>query len=971
VKHFTKLLLACLLIGTGTTTLNAQTTYTFAGSNFCISGGGGANSVTGNFQDLRITATESGNNTCGFGGACVTSSYPGLYVDGCGLGNAAGNLHDLTVAKTNGSAFTPTSVDFTPISYPVFNPPYENAAIVIRGYNGNTLVGTITINTTNSGVSIPINFSSYSGFTNITSLYFTAGAQNFYINNLILGAAQATNTAPNFTNATNTLTVCRNAAATDISNLLRITDVDASQTETFTVSTPPNHGGTITLGTTVGSGTNVSPTGWKYTPASNYSGTETFTIQVSDGTATATKTITVTINAVPSPNLSISSTAVCGGPVSITALGCAGTITFSSVGGNGSASGNIYTYTTVGTYTLTATCTDNGCLSPPSSPASVTISSVPNQPVIAAVGPATVCAGTPLTIGATTACTIGLLTYTYASDDNPIPATATPGDGRLVLTRAGAYTVSAACSTPSGCTGAASAAIRVQINTNPTVTITGGNVAICAGQSVTLGTQVNVASVSASPYTYLWMPGPVSQNNAAGTAVVQPATTTAYTVKVTDANSCTVVSSPVSVSVNALPTVNILPTSATLTCATTSVTLTASATGATGYTLSNGQSNTTGLFVVSTPGPYTVTMSNANGCTATASATVVSNTTAPSASLMASSLTFCSGGAVTLTASGGTGYAFSGPGLSQSGASTTATASQGGNYSVVVSGTNGCTASAGVSLTANLSPSTPTLTSVSRTLTASPVPLPLSQFVSAAGVLSFSGVSGFLNPPNADISQPGVQSFSVSQTNANSCTSLATPFSLTVLVYPPGNQTVCRSSSVVLTVGLPGSRYEWYKNGQSAPFKLTEIASIQKGTATSSLTIVSVQTTANYYCKVFQADGSSGFAGPFQVAVNYGCIAPGARLAAEPVVEVPLAITLMPNPLASGQLRAVVRGAGGVSLSVELVDLRGGVVRSQTWPVADEQHRVEWDITVRPSGLYLLRATANGKSQTVNVIKPD
>ena len=113
-----------------------------------------------------------------------------------------------------------------------------------------------------------------------------------------------TNTAPTFTNATNTLSVCQNAAATSINSLLQITDTDASQTETFSVATAPNNGGSITAGTTVASGTNVSPTGWSYTPANGFSGTETFTIQVSDGTVTASKTITVTVNQTTAPTAS-------------------------------------------------------------------------------------------------------------------------------------------------------------------------------------------------------------------------------------------------------------------------------------------------------------------------------------------------------------------------------------------------------------------------------------------------------------------------------------------------------------------------------------------------------------------------------------------------------------------------------------------------------------------------------------------
>jgi len=76
-----------------------------------------------------------------------------------------------------------------------------------------------------------------------------------------------------------------------------------------------------------------------------------------------------------------------------------------------------------------------------------------------------------------------------------------------------------------------------------------------------------------------------------------------------------------------------------------------------------------------------------------------------------------------------------------------------------------------------------------------------------------------------------------------------------------------------------------------------------------------------------------------------------------------------------GNCGPVVGGAGGESLSVELVDSRGSVIRSQNWPVADADQRIEWDVTARPSGVYLLRATQpgagmNGQTQTVKVVKP-
>ena len=125
----------------------------------------------------------------------------------------------------------------------------------------------------------------------------------------------ATNTAPTFVNSNpQAFAICQNASATSINSLLTITDPDASQTETYSVTGNPLHG-SITAGTTVGSGTGVSPTGWSYTPANGYSGTDAFTIQVSDGTATAGTTVNVTVKA---NSASTIDTTVCEGALPYT-----------------------------------------------------------------------------------------------------------------------------------------------------------------------------------------------------------------------------------------------------------------------------------------------------------------------------------------------------------------------------------------------------------------------------------------------------------------------------------------------------------------------------------------------------------------------------------------------------------------------------------------------------------------------------
>jgi len=147
------------------------------------------------------------------------------------------------------------------------------------------------------------------------------------------------------------------------------------------------------------------------------------------------------------------------------------------------------------------------------------------------------------------------------------------------------------------------------------------------------------------------------------------------------------------------PTVSIAANTASLNCSANSVTLTA--TGGTNYVWSTG--SITSQTTVSAAGTYTVTVTGTNGCTFSRNYIVVNNTTAPTATISASgSTSVCAGGSVTLTATPSTSYLWSNGATTQS---ISATAS--GNYTVQVTGSNGCTAtSTATSVTVSSTPTT-------------------------------------------------------------------------------------------------------------------------------------------------------------------------------------------------------------------------------------------------------------------------
>ncbi|MCP9769364.1 hypothetical protein EGI22_15780, partial [Lacihabitans sp. LS3-19] len=102
-------------------------------------------------------------------------------------------------------------------------------------------------------------------------------------------------------------------------------------------------------------------------------------------------------------------------------------------------------------------------------------------------------------------------------------------------------------------------------------------------------------------------------------------------------------------------------------------------------------------------GIYTLTVTDANGCTATAQTTITINPLPlPTAG---NDSPICLGGTLNLNATGGTSYSWSGPdGFSSSSQNPqiiNTTSNAGGIYTVSVTDVNGCTATAQTTVTIN------------------------------------------------------------------------------------------------------------------------------------------------------------------------------------------------------------------------------------------------------------------------------
>ncbi len=188
------------------------------------------------------------------------------------------------------------------------------------------------------------------------------------------------------------------------------------------------------------------------------------------------------------------------------------------------------------------------------------------------------------------------------------------------------------------------------ISSPPMPTITVPADTMCLNSSVTLTSAVAGGN---PPYTYLW-----SNGGSNATDVVSPAITTTYTATVTDINGCSG-STTVQVVVNQPPTVTIAPQNDTI-CAGVAggVVLTATPVGTAPFTYSWTPANSA-LSSYTTANPtatptvttiYTVTVTDAHGCSGTATTTIVI-AEPPTISVSATRVSICEGSSVKLIAS--------------------------------------------------------------------------------------------------------------------------------------------------------------------------------------------------------------------------------------------------------------------------------------------------------------------------------
>jgi len=371
--------------------------------------------------------------------------------------------------------------------------------------------------------------------------------------------------------------------------------------------------------------------------------------------------------------------------------------------------------------------------------------------------------------------------------------------------------------------------IELLVNANA-----GNDVTICGSANTTLSAS---ASGGFPPYTYAWDNG----LGAGQTHVVNPTSTTTYTVTVTDSFGCQG-TDQVTVTVNDAPIVNAGPDVSI--CLGQSTTLTASAAGGNGsytYTWSNGlgagASHTVSPAATTT---YTVTVTDGNGCTDTDQVTVTVN--GQPLVNAGTDITICSGTSTTLTATttGGDGnYTYAWDNGLGSGASHTVSPLATTTYTVTVTDGTGCTDTDQVTVTVNGNPTADAGPDVaicageSTDLTASAL--------GGGGNYTFEWDNGLGFGAMKTASPAITTTYTVTVTDGNGCMDTD---QVTVTVNPSPvadagpDVAICESASATLTASATGGdgnyTYAW-NNGLGAGASHT-ISPIQTTTYTVTVT---------------------------------------------------------------------------------------------------------------------------------------
>ncbi|PWK17484.1 SprB-like repeat protein, partial [Arcicella aurantiaca] len=722
------------------------------------------------------------------GNGTYTFTSSGGTVSGSTLTAPAGTY---TITATDGNNCTATvSVTITQPLAPLGLASASSTNVLCKG--GATGTATVTV----SGGTSPYTYA-WTGANGFTGTGVT-------ITGLLAGTYNVTIKDANNCTANGAVTVTEPTLATSITASSNTPVCEASALNLTSTATSSTGGLTYAW---AGSNAFVAATQNANIATTTLAAAGTYTVTVTDGNScVATATTAVVINPLPTVYNVTGNPSICSGvasPITLSGstVGVNYKLTASGFGGSvlaGTGSALIFTppANILGTYTIEATNTVTGCKSIMNG--SITTVNATN-PTLSVTSQTNVsCKGGndgTVTVLAST----GSGSYNYSFNAGTVQSS-----GTFAGNSAGTYAVVANDIT-TGC----KASINVTITepaSLPSATVASSGIA-CVGNTITL---TATATGGTAGYTYNWNgTGFVSSNTLAVT------TSGINTLVVKDSKGCTSTETvSTTVTFNALP-VPVIAGTTTL-CSGSTLNLTAND-GVT-YAWSGPNSFTSTTATISIPnvqtvnaGVYSVMVTNANSCVASATANVIINLTPTASITPTSAILTCTNPSTALTASGGSTYSWTATnGFTANTAIANITSA--GTYTVTASSSAGCISTASVTVTENKVAPTIVVTPTTAILTcANPT---TSILASGADSYSWTSTGGFTaSTATANINATGIYTV-VGTSTANGCTASAsveitedkaTP---TVTVTPSTAILTCTNPTTTLTAS-GGISYAW------------------------------------------------------------------------------------------------------------------------------------------------------------------
>jgi hypothetical protein len=434
--------------------------------------------------------------------------------------------------------------------------------------------------------------------------------------------ARAVNHAPSFTGGhKQTLSACKNST-TLINTTLSVLDIDAGQTETWSLLLPATHGAVVASYSVTSTGGTLVPVGLSYTPTTGYTGNDTFKVRITDGFASDTTMVVVTVNPLPDAGSITGASNVCVGASIPLTDGTPGG-TWSAWNTNASVSGGVVTGIAGGVdtiiYSVVTSCGTAAAVK------IITVDPLPDPGTI--VGASAVCIGSSISLSDAMAGGGWAVSNGHATILTGVVTGVSAGVATV------SYSVTGAC-------GTATATMTITVAPVPSAGIISpsGATSICVGDTVVLSDATTGG---------VW--GRTNSNASVNTlGTVKGLKGGVDTILYTVNNACGSDVAMKTVTVNALPVAKVIKGAASV-CVGGTTTLSDETPGGVWSSSKTSVAKITsgGVVTGSSFGTATISYTVTNGC-GTAMATMSFSVDLPALPILDSANTVCPGGTLTL-----------------------------------------------------------------------------------------------------------------------------------------------------------------------------------------------------------------------------------------------------------------------------------------------------------------------------------